>query len=263
MRQHMSDVHRVDDIVVLGRSAPEPIDDGRHTICLGGYSDTLGYVRLYPTQRRMTELQRWNVVSAPIKKSQEDSRAESYKIAGSKKDWDTLHRKISKEGRLDKQEQIELTTKLSGDCTERLKQTTDGNSLGIVNPDILDASLDEQEGDTTVQMDLNNNPRKGKGNYPHKLYVEYRCDDCDVETQHRQHCIEWGLYQYWESNDDREGVKDAFGFNDATTHMWFLVGNLSHKRHAYVIISILRFQESDLHDAGVAPSGQTEFGDWN
>ena len=259
----MSDVRRVDDIVVLGRSAPEPLDDGRHTVCLGGYSETLGYVRLYPTQRRMDALRRWNVVSAPIKPSEDDSREESYKIAGSQEDWDILHQKISKVDRLSKPERIELTTRLAGDCTERLKQTVNGDSLGIVKPEILDVSLDSQEGDTTVQMDFNENLRKGKNDYPHKLYVEYRCqDNCSVSTHHRQHCIEWGLYRYWEKHDDPEGVIDAFGFNDDSTQIWFFVGNLNNERHAYVIISILRFNEEDLYEAGVTPAAQTPLEEW-
>lgn len=120
----MSSPQRIDDLVVLGRAAPEPIADGRHTVCLGGYSETVGYVRLYPTQKRMTQCRRWNVVSVPVEHAApDDPRDESYKIQGSKADWDQLHTKIKKVGRLSKPEQIQLVNRLANDCTGRLNKS--------------------------------------------------------------------------------------------------------------------------------------------
>lgn len=40
----------IDDVVILGRGVPELISDGRVTVCVAGYSDKLGFVRLYPTR---------------------------------------------------------------------------------------------------------------------------------------------------------------------------------------------------------------------
>lgn len=251
---------QIDDLVVLGRAAPEPIRDGRHTVCLGGYSETHGYVRLYPTQRRMNEFERWNVVSVPVEEPSQDNRDESYKIAGSRADWDQLHEKITQVGSLSKTEQIQLVDELAGDCTIRLNE--DRVSLGMVKPgEILDVYID-QDSDTTVQLNLGMQERKGKNDYPQDLYIKYRCVDCSAKTYHDQHTIEWGVHRYWDRYDDVEGVIDALGFNDDNMSHYFFVGNLKNERSAYVIICVIRFSDSDMREAGVTPHGQGNLSDW-
>ena len=256
----MSSTTRINDLVILGRSAPEPIHDGRHTVCLGGYSEAHGYVRLYPTQERMDALKRWNVVSVPVERSNEDTRNESYKIAGSQEDWDILHQKIKQVDRLSKSERIELVDELAGDCTIRLNENRE--SLGMVRPVTVDDVYLELNDDPTHQVDLNMQPRKGKNDYAHTLYVRYRCDNCDAKKYHDQHCIEWGVYRYWDKHDDPEGVKDALGFGDDSTQHYFFVGNLNHERRAYIIISIIRFQEEDMLSAGVSVPNQASLTEW-
>ena len=189
----MGEVDRIDDLVVLGRAAPEPIDDGRHTVCLGGYSETVGYVRLYPTQKWMDELQRWNVVSVPVEDAHPDTRDESYKIAGSKAEWDTLHTKIEQVDQLTKTEQIQLVDELATDCANALRD--EERSLGIVKPAAIhDFELDPRP-DPTYQMTLDRERQVGKTQYPYRLYIEYTCEGCQAKGHHRQHCIEWGVSQ--------------------------------------------------------------------
>jgi len=254
------DQDTVDDLVILGRAAPEPIRDGRHTVCLGGYSESRGYVRLYPTQMWMEDCKRWNVISVPVEEPERDTRNESYKIAGSREDWGALHQKIRKVGELSKSEQIRLVEELSGDCTIQLND--ERISLGMVKPaEILDVYLEPSD-DTTVQMDLEMNQRKGKTDYEHTLYVKYRCEGCKAKTHHDQHTIEWGVYRYWDKHDDPEGVIDALGFNDESMNHYFFVGNLNHRREAYIIISVIRFSESDMVGAGVAPQSQSQLKSW-
>lgn len=258
-------IERIDDLVVLGRAAPEPIGDGRETVCLGGYSEEYGYVRLYPTKRRMQKLRRWNVISVPVERDPEnDSRDESYKIAGSQADWDVLHNKVEKVGRLSKREQIQLTEKLAGDCTKALNQ--DHISLGVVEPEaVFDVRLEKTKGDNATQRDLEMNEIKGKGDYKHKIYIEYECDGCIQKSTHDQHCIEWGIYKYWDNNNDHDGVIDALGFGDPDWNHWFFVGNLNHRRTAYILISILRFKNSTLAENGFSVSpgdNQSQLGEY-
>lgn len=247
---------KVDDLVVLGRAYPEPIKDGRETVCLGGFSDKIGYVRLYPTQRRMTQCRRWNVISVPAANDPDDPREESYKIQGSKEDWDFLHRKIEKVDRLNKPEQIRLIDRLAGDCRARLNE--EKLSLGIVDPSrIINYELKERD-DTSVQLDLNFNERKGKNDFPYQLYLKYRCKGCEQKTPHEQHCIEYGIHKYWEKNDDPHGVFDALNLGNDQYKHYFFIGNLRHRRTAYVVISVLRFKKSDMLAAGVNPGDQAE-----
>jgi len=260
----MEKPERIDDLVVLGRAAPEPINDGRHTVCLGGYSETVGFVRLYPTQRRMEELKRWNVVSVPVESaSPNDTRDESYKISGSKSDWDNLHHKIKKVGSLDKTEQIQLVDSLANDCTGRLNK--DRRSLGMVKPaEIVDYYLEPRE-DPSYQLTLDGTRRQGKTEYPQKLYLKYECESCEIKGTHEQHCIEWGIYRYWDKNDDPEGVFDALRLTDDRYSHYFFVGNLRHRPSSYIVISILRFSRSDMNEAGLRAEDQTSLvdSDWS
>lgn len=258
----MSTPKKIEDLVVLGRAAPEPISDGRHTVCLGGYSETLGYVRLYPTQMRMKRCKRWNVISVLVEDaSPDDTRDESYKIAGSKKSWDQLHTKIEKVDELGKSEQIQLIDRLAKDCPSRLNEAH--QSLGIVKPaEIVDYYLERNE-NATYQVTLDGRRRQKKHDYPQKLYIEYRCENCGLKgDRHRQHCIEWGVYRYWDKYDNPEGVIDAIGLTDSSRHHYFFVGNLNHRRTTYIIISDLRFKEADMLNAGVSVDGQADLTDW-
>lgn len=257
----METPERIDDLVVLGRAAPEPISDGRHTVCLGGYSETVGFVRLYPTQKRMKQLRRWNVVSVPVQSAKpEDTRDESYKIAGSKESWDSLHTKIKKVGRLEKSERIRLIDRLAGDCSGRLND--ERKSLGIAKPaEILDFDLEPYE-DTTYQVTLDGKRRQGKTEYPQKLYIDYRCEDCSIKGIHHQHCIEWGVYRFWDKNDDPEGVYDAMELTNPNYQHYLFIGNMRHQRRSFLIISDLRFSERDMLEAGVSVDGQSGLTDW-
>jgi hypothetical protein len=57
-------------------------------------------------------------------------------------------------------------------------------------------------------------------------------------------------------------VKDALGFGDDSTQHYFFVGNLNYERRAYIIISIIRFQEEDMLNAGVSVPNQTSLTEW-
>ena len=252
----MEETPYIDDLVVLGRAAPEPIDDGRRTVCLGGYSETLGFVRLYPTQRRMKQCQRWNVISVPVEPAApDDTRDESYKIVGSRDSWERLHTKIEKVGRLSKSERIQLVERLAGDCTGRLNDQH--KSLGIAKPKEIHGHYLKSHPNPTYQVTLNGNRRQGKREYPQKLYVRYECVDCALEGLHNQHCIEWGIYRYWDENNTPEGVVDALHLTDNNYQHYFFVGNLNHRRQAYIIISDLRFKRSDMLEAGIRDSEQS------
>ncbi|MDZ7687631.1 MAG: hypothetical protein U5J64_02720 [Halobacteriales archaeon] len=260
----MVEKKEINDLIVLGRAAPEPMnEDGRHTVCLGGYSEDHGFIRLYPTKMEMKQCTRWNVVSVPVEHDDShDPRDESYKIQGSKKDWDKLHKKVEKTGRIeDKEERIKLINKLADDCPAKLNKQK--KSLGIVDPEkILDVYL-ESQGDSPIQMDLVGKELKGKNDYPYKLYIKYRCENCVQKTPHDQHCIEWGMYRYWDKNDDYEGVIDALRVNDEEYKKYFFVGNLRHHPTSFIVISVLRFKKEEwMRKYGIEVGDQSSVDEW-
>jgi len=246
-----SETKIIDDLIVLGRAGPELIEDGRHTVCLGGWSKTEGFVRLYPTHM-YSEAQRWNVIRVPVEKdNSHDSRDESYKIQGSKADWDNLHEKIEKVDELSRQEAIDLTEEIPKTCRNKINERH--QSLGLVKPkEIKNVYLESVEPDP-VATDLQGNKMKSKSNYPHKLYIEYTCEGCEAKTGHEQHCIECGMYRFWQNNPERnpEEVIDALHLLDDDYNKYFFIGNLNHQRTAYVIISVIRWKKAEMMQTSV------------
>lgn len=236
-------VQTIDDLVVLGRAGKEELSDGRVTVCLGGWSESRGFVRLYPTQPRMQNLKRWNKVSVPVVQDpSNDNRNESYKIAGSKNDWNTLHRKVRKTGRWDRPRRMQFVDGVPKQCPADLNDLR--LSLGVVEPaEIHNAEIVKADGERSYDG------RESKRNHD-KLYIEYECEDCGTKAGHRQHCIEWGMYQFWKHNPDKpaEDVIDALHLFDDDWRVFFFVGNMSHQRTSYIIISILRFKKTDLDE---------------
>lgn len=233
----------IDDLIVLGRAGPELINDGRHTVCLGGWSPTRGFIRIYPTHM-YSEAQRWNVIRLPVEKG-DDHREESWKIEGSKSEWHNLHTKITKVGELDRDEQIELLENLPKTCTSKLNEQR--KSLGIVKPNrISDAYLKKIEDRKEIQQDLQGHELRSKNSYKHKLYVKYTCGSCEAKQGfHEQHIMEWGVYEWWKKNPDKpEQVIDNLHLLEDDWDKHFFVGNLKNHPTSYVLISALRFKKS-------------------
>jgi hypothetical protein len=235
----------IDDLVVLGRAGPEIIEkDGRKTVCLGGWSPSKGFVRLYPTHR-YSEAQRWNVIKAPV--SQSGYRDESYKIVGSQEDWDTLYEKIEKVDELERDEQMNLIRNIPKTCRHIINDRK--QSLGLVEPEIENAYLDPIEDPEPIHTDLDGNEFKPKGAYPHKLYIEYTCGDiCEAKTGHDQHCIEWGIFRFWDNHPeyDPDEVIDALHLLDDDYKKYFFIGNLKNHPTSYVVISVLRWKKNEM-----------------
>jgi hypothetical protein len=50
----------IDDLIILGRSVPVEIKNGRRPICVGGYIPSRGFIRLYPTFS-VFPIKRWSI----------------------------------------------------------------------------------------------------------------------------------------------------------------------------------------------------------
>ena len=65
-------------------------------------------------------MKRWNVVSLPLERNTKDSRDESWKIQGSKTEWETLSDKIIVKRKLSRKEWVELITYLKENFDRQL-----------------------------------------------------------------------------------------------------------------------------------------------
>lgn len=125
---------RIHDLVVLGRACPEPLKDGRITVCLAGHSQEHGFIRLYPTRAEGGTFRQWDIIEVDVERDDRDNRAESWKIAGSNDDWAGLSDKFHIVGHLESLDaRRKLLHPLTVGCVNDLNDSK--RSLGIVQPD--------------------------------------------------------------------------------------------------------------------------------
>lgn len=236
-----------EDLVVLGNAAPDEISDSRKTVCTVAFSKEYGLIRIYPVPPS-SSMKRWNVVSVPLERNTKDSRGESWKIQGSKMEWDTLANKIILKRKLSRNEWVELITHLkknhSYDCIEDINDKK--LSLGIIVPKILDRKLEQRkEVDPTVQATLvNENLFMTIQNYGVRPVITYSCPNCRTKNhQHSQGVLEWGLYEWLRRNpSNKEQVWENLHIGESGYDQVFLVGNMNLHRSRFMIISIFRYK---------------------
>jgi hypothetical protein len=234
---------RIDDLVILGRGAPDKIRDGRITICAAGWSRTHGFVRIYPT-RTSSPLRQWSRVSVPVERNPLDSRRESWKIQGSKDEWDTLDRKIEVVGEVTGLERRDLVQSLVSPCVNLLNDSR--ASLGVIRPVELSGELSARtDVDQGIQMTLTGLPQqKTKHGYRFQPRLKYRCSECQAAQLHDQQVIEWGCYEWFRKNPGAESqVFQNLHIGDSEYEKHLFVGNQANHRASYLVITVLRWKK--------------------
>ena len=188
----------ISDLVILGRACPEPLKDGRVTVCLGGWSDTYGFIRIYPT-RADTRWKNWDVVRVEVEKNPQDTRDESWKIAGSRGEWDSLSDRVEVVGKVDSRDQRRnLIGNLTDSCVNVINDAR--RSLGIIRPEeILRTYFAENDHySRNWQLGLPGLTEldgvKLKRDFPYEPRIQYRCPECQTLTRsHDMQVLEWGF----------------------------------------------------------------------
>lgn len=236
----------IDDLVVLGRAVPEPIKNGRVTVCIGGYSRNIGFVRIYPT-KPLTPVHRWDIVEIPVERDSRDTRMESWKIQGSKSEWDRLDQKVKVVSRLRREERLNLIANLTDGCVKDINDQK--RSLGIVKPSIEKCYFcPEEDYDPTLQKTLFGLPlptsKKQHRQFPK---VKYRCPECRTKKHHNQTVLEWGFYEWMRKNPhNNEQVWENAKFKSPKHQIYFFVGNMREYRTAFLIISTLPLPKGSI-----------------
>lgn len=236
----------VDDLVILGEAVPDEISDGRKTVCTAGFSPKHGLIRIYPVPPN-ARLQRWQVIEIPLERNSRDTRTESWKIQGSKSEWESLPRKIITHEKLERSQWVNLIDRLHKEfgvgCIEDLNEQQ--LSLGMIMPKEFKPRFEERKThDPSVQMTLiHQEPFKTVHNYEVQPRMTYRCSECRSQKPHDQQILEWGVYEWLRKNpEQRDGVWKNLHIGESGYHTSFLVGNMFLHRSAFMIISIFRYK---------------------
>jgi hypothetical protein len=203
-------------------------------------------VRIYPTKMDMP-LRQWSIVKVPVERNPQDTRRESWKIQGSKSEWDRLNEKIQVVGELKHEKRLTLITNLVDDCINTINE--EKRSLGIVKPIIEKYYFSEQEDyDMSTQLTLLGMPLpKVKEQYSIVPRIRYRCSNCKSRNPHDQQVIEWGFYEWIRRNPEKpDQVWENARINSPKHEIFFFVGNLFRRRNIFLIISVLRLPKAPI-----------------
>lgn len=238
----------VDDLVMLGNSVPEEISDYRKTVCTVGYSPKHGLMRVYPVPPYAL-MRRWDVVEVQLEKNPADTRGESWKLTGSKAEWDRLDSKIVRRGALSRKQRIsllgELFEKFGVDCVKDLNDKR--ISLGLIRPTVLGRRFENRKNyQPQVQITLSSEePFLTGHNYEFQPRIQYRCSGCKSKTSHDQQLLEWGIYEWMRKHpDNKEQVWANMNIDDPAYEKMFLVGNMARHRSSFMIVSVFRYKVS-------------------
>ena len=237
-----------EDLIVLGNAVPDEISDNRITVCTVAFSKEHGLIRIYPVPPKSPMNNRWNIVSLPLERNKRDSRDESWKIQGSKAEWETLADKITLKGKLNRKQWVELIGYLkehhSYDCIEDINDKK--LSLGIIVPKIIGKKLEERKNvDTAFQTTLvNDDLFMTVNNYGVRPVISYSCPKCRTKKQqHNQGVLEWGVYESLRREQvHTDQVWHNLHLDDSGYDKTFLVGNMNLHRSKFLIISIFRYK---------------------
>lgn len=226
--------------VMLGTTVPEPSrKENRTYVCSAGWHPDLGLIRIYPLAVRDVP-RRWHVYDVTVERNPRDNRAESWRLAGDRRDPYANH-------------QFHLTGKWSQADRESLiglcEPTTiaEANqrraSLALVRPDglefELEANLDSPDSPQFSLFDADLPPLEGAKRFP--FIPRLRFHD---GSAHRLMFRDWGAYEFMRKYPGRE--RDLPSGLHLGPRSVLLVGNQNNQRNAWLVISVLNIDSGQL-----------------
>lgn len=245
----------IDDFVLLGTTVPEPSKrTERIMVCSAGYSPTLRQlIRIYPLARRNIP-HRWHEYKVPLERNPDDSRAESFKLSGDRSDG--AHERINDvfvpTGK--KYSPSSLAPLLSRHIVGSIEEANDLRlSLAILQPESMriefDMNPDSPDSPQLALFDIPGRPEPtGSKRFAYVPRVCFR----DGKSNRRMALRDWGCYEYMRKcGDDKR--HDLWGNMNAGMGSSLLVGNMSHQRTQWLVISVINGLREvpslfDVHD---------------
>lgn len=234
---------RIDDVIILGRGVPEPISNGRRTVCVAGYSETAGFIRLYPT-RIDSPLSVWNIVSVEVERNPQDTRHESWKFPESRSGWEYINKYIEVKGELRHSSRMGLLDAIKSSCVNDINAKR--RSLGVIKPFIRRSYLDVNKKHLEAYQPLFDMIEHAnvmtKRDFQVEPRFEYSCGhECKARRNHDMQLLDWGCYQWISKNPDKpQQIWENMSIGAPDWMHYFLVGNQANHRTSYMVINVLR-----------------------
>lgn len=232
----------IDDFVMLGTTVPEPTSSGRIFVCSAGVSRQLNsLVRIYPLARRDAP-RRWERCEIALERNPQDSRHESFKIAGDRSAsvHETINQRFTIVESVSDRVRPELLRPYSMGSIRQANALQ--QSLAVLHPRQIDlewdrASDDDEDSPQLMLFDLpSERPSKPSARFKWIPRLVFR----DEDGVHRLQIREWGVYELMRKHGDdyaRAHLHRALHLSDQSS---LLVGNQANRRTSWLVISVLQ-----------------------
>lgn len=231
----------LEDVIILGRAAPEEMSRGGQTSCTGAWSEHRGFIRLYPCSPDEDLFSRWDRINVEVKRNENDNRPESWQLAS------RIHSQcVERIGTFPRDQRPILLSNLEDDCVEDIKEA--GRSLGIIRPKSIEIELQDwdDEDENTVQSRLFEEMEEWKplnrDEFDQEIRVEFECKDCKTKQgYHNKTLLGWGGYMAIENHDISSGaeLESYYDLDTDNYEHWIFVGNQNNERTSYIAISLI------------------------
>jgi hypothetical protein len=231
------------DFVMLGKTIPEPSSDGRIFVCSAGFSNDLrSLIRVYPLAR-LDAPRRWSINEVALERNPQDSRRESFRLRGdrSRENHLFVNQLFNSVGKLAREHRMANLDPFRPESNSIKELNEQRRSLGIIEPiavPALDFEFRENAPDSP-QLSLfatSEHERESAGakRFAFQPYLGFH----DGDGWHRLQLRDWGVYEFMRKhgNERRHELADACCLSSRPC---LLVGNMNHRRRAWLVISVL------------------------
>lgn len=222
--------------VVLGTAVPELTKSNGKTVCLAGWSDDLGLVRIYPFNA-ISGIKRWDVLTnVKIKRNPKDNRIESYKI----EELDSISVKDTIKDPVDKRFLLES---IASECVFDVRDNM--LSLGVVkvSNSIKCNIVSNPSFDTQKHIESLNEQSwlRTKRDFENQPSLSFVCgDNCKCKASHRLTVVEWGAFEWLRKNPEKAAeLEDNWKLNREDYDTFLLLGNVFNQRTSFIVISVI------------------------
>ncbi|CCC41931.1 hypothetical protein [Haloquadratum walsbyi] len=243
----MTPSQTLEDVVILGRAAPEEISGGDLTTCTGAWSKHRGFIRLYPCKPRKKLFKRWDIVEVEAKRNPKDNRDESWKLG--RRNQSSC---VKKTGEYQREKRATLLTQLEDECVESIKQR--GRSLGIIRPKSISGLElkeweDDSDGLTQAKLfeEMERWRPETREEFDREIRIQFTCSSCQTQQgYHNKTLLEWGGYRAIEKYNISSAAKleSFYQFDSNNYNHWILVGNQNNQRTSFISINIIWMKDN-------------------
>lgn len=227
----------ISEIIVLGTAVPEQTKNNGKTVCVAGWADDLGFVRIYPC-RADYGIKRWSRLrNVRVKRNPKDNRIESYKLDS--------ERSFDFGGSIESpHDKIDLMDSVKQNCVYQVRDNM--LSLGLIKINspieyIVDENPLFSKQESIATQDDKYQWLLTKQDFALQPKFKFFCGDrCFSKKGHSLSVIEWGGFEWVRKFPDKiNNLADNWKINNPAFDIYVLVGNMAQFRNSFIIISVI------------------------